>query len=90
MTRKNITLKDLGIRLNDLECLEDYLVCVPHCEKHKHQSALLDIKGRVKEAEALEDSWKSCKKCNAIRKEWWRGSWRVQSKLFELVTSKLS
>jgi len=87
MTRKKITLTDLGIKLKDLERLEDCLICVPLCEKHNRRMGLLYIKGREKEAEALEDSWKSCKKCKAIHDDWWHGAWRVQGKLFELVTS---
>ena len=85
MTRKKTTLKDVGIELKDLERLENYLICVPHCKKHKRQSVLLDLEGRTKEAELLEDSWKSCKKCNAIREEWLYGAWGVQGTLFRLA-----
>lgn len=86
MTRR-ISLKDLGIRPKDLECLEKFLICIPHCEKHKRESVLLGIEGRTKEAEELEDSWKSCKKCDAIRQEWWQGAWKVQGRLFGLAVN---
>ena len=84
MTQKKTSLKDLGIKPRDIERLENYLICVPHCEEHKHESTMLDIEGRTKEAEELEESWKSCRKCKAIRDDWWRGAWKVQSRLFDL------
>ncbi|MBN2517435.1 MAG: hypothetical protein JXB14_01180 [Candidatus Altiarchaeota archaeon] len=84
--RKKISLKDLGLRVGDIECLENLLVCIPHCDEHKKESVFLSLEGRDEEAEELEQSWKACKKCRALRDGWWQGAWKVQGRLFRLVT----
>jgi len=90
MAKAKPTLKDLGISMKDLLCLEDYLIAIPLCKEHNHQIALADCGGRTWESVWLEDSWKTCKKCNALYERWWHGAWRVQGKLFELVPDPLS
>lgn len=83
--KQGISLKDVGIRLKDLRNLENFLIAVPHCDKHKKESCYLCLEDRTKEAEELEDSWKTCKKCRALRDEWWRSAWKIQGSLFRLA-----
>jgi hypothetical protein len=74
MKNKRFIKKKLIIYASDDELIrmEDLLVCVPLCKKHK------SIKPD-------ENMWMKCRDCHRIRDSWFRAAWKINGRLWKAM-----
>lgn len=75
MTQKRTRRVTITVTDRELNGLEDFLVCIPLCDKHKEL-------GDYKDGE-LESMWCKCPDCEKVYHKWRRPAWRVMSKLWK-------
>jgi len=71
-------LKDLGITERDLNLLEDFVMCVPLCDKHKTWTS------------CSEEMWLVCDKCARLRERRRKGAFRIMCALFRVTDREKS
>ena len=70
---KNLTCK-VQVSYDTMNLMGDYLTCIPLCDKHKGSYGKINCRD-------LETMYYECKDCEKVRKQWWRGCWKVYSQL---------
>jgi hypothetical protein len=75
-----MTKVTINVTENQLNNFESFLDCTPFCPAHKHLLAFNESDDTI-----MENLWRVCPKCDAVRQKWLCGAHSILSKLIEAV-----
>jgi len=75
MSKKRIALSVM-VSDDDLNCMENALMCTPLCPEHKSQMVEVHLKNP-------EDMWQHCPKCEKIHNRWHNTTMKLWCRLVD-------